>query len=149
MEYRKAGDIDSSPELLKSEEPDKILIILCCRDYEEVLAQILKINDFNYRTLRYIQSITIMEEYRVIRQEEEDYICKAHSILMKLMKEFDRVCTELGLHYYVISGSLIGVVRHGGLIPWDDDIDVAMTHHDYKILKEKSKDIWKNSDFLF
>ena len=145
----KQGILIHSPEILKDEKPENVFIILCCRDYNEIINQILKIGDFDYRSLRYNQSLAIMEEYRVIRQEEDDYIEKAHRILMIMMREFDRVCTELGLRYYVISGSLIGVVRHQGLIPWDDDIDVAMSHHDYMILKEKAKDIWKDKEFLF
>ena len=42
-----------------------------------------------------------------------------------------QVCDENNLRYYLIGGTLIGVVRHKGFIPWDDDIDVGLPRPDY------------------
>lgn len=50
---------------------------------------------------------------------------------LKLVKEFHRICEENGLHYVLAFGTMIGCVRHGGFIPWDDDIDVVMPWEDY------------------
>ncbi len=47
----------------------------------------------------------------------------------------DEICRSLNIHYYMAFGTLIGVVRHKGFIPWDDDIDVMMLRKDYEILK--------------
>jgi lipopolysaccharide cholinephosphotransferase len=44
---------------------------------------------------------------------------------------FDRFCKEKELRYWLHGGSLIGAVRHGGFIPWDDDIDVGMMREDF------------------
>lgn len=49
-----------------------------------------------------------------------------------LIAELDRVCKEHGITYYLDSGTLIGAVRHKGNIPWDDDVDVAMTRDEYE-----------------
>ena len=71
-----------------------------------------------------------------IGKESRQYLDDAHRILKILLTEFDRVCRKHGLRYYLICGSLLGVVRHGDLIPWDDDVDVAMPRKDFdRLLK--------------
>ena len=46
--------------------------------------------------------------------------------MLKMLSYFDKICQEHNIHYWLSSGNCIGVVRHGGFIPWDDDIDVEM-----------------------
>lgn len=57
-----------------------------------------------------------------------------------LLKEFDTVCRKIGVGYFICGGTLLGYKRHGGFIPWDDDIDVGMLRADYdKFIKEGKK----------
>ena len=51
-------------------------------------------------------------------------------VYLELLKEFDALCQHHGLRYDLAGGSLLGAVRHGGFIPWDDDIDVCMPRPD-------------------
>jgi len=53
-------------------------------------------------------------------------------VMLRLLRIFDAICTELGLQYWLEGGTLLGAVRHGGFIPWDDDLDVAMLNRDYE-----------------
>lgn len=50
---------------------------------------------------------------------------------LKILKIFIKICKENKLKYFLVGGSAIGAMRHGGFIPWDDDIDVAMPREDY------------------
>lgn len=50
------------------------------------------------------------------------------------------ICKKYNLRYYLIGGSLIGVLRHRGFIPWDDDIDVGLPRPDYNKFVKVAKD---------
>lgn len=58
------------------------------------------------------------------------------SKLLKMLRWFDGFCREHHLRYYAVGGTLLGAVRHGGFIPWDDDIDLALPRKDYDRLSE-------------
>lgn len=56
-------------------------------------------------------------------------------IQLEQLKYIDQICRENGIEYTLAGGSLIGAIRHGGYIPWDDDIDIELTrpHYDHLI----------------
>lgn len=55
--------------------------------------------------------------------------------ILEIMKYIDRLCRSNGITYYIMGGTALGAVRHGGFIPWDDDLDIFMTPSEYKKFK--------------
>lgn len=55
-------------------------------------------------------------------------------VLIDLLNTFDVFCYEHNLRYFLFAGSLLGAIRHQGIIPWDDDVDVCMPREDYEKL---------------
>ena len=51
---------------------------------------------------------------------------------LEILDDVHKFCNEHNLKYVLIFGTLLGAVRHGGFIPWDDDIDIAMPRKDYE-----------------
>jgi len=61
---------------------------------------------------------------------------QAQEIMLEMLIEFDALCTQHNLRYWLDAGTLLGAVRHGGFIPWDDDIDISMPIEDYQKFME-------------
>jgi lipopolysaccharide cholinephosphotransferase len=53
-------------------------------------------------------------------------------IQIDIMEKIHAFCCERKIVYFLSHGSLLGAVRHGGFIPWDDDIDIFMKRQDYE-----------------
>ena len=56
---------------------------------------------------------------------------KWNAIILGILKKLISICEEHHIDYYCCGGTAIGAVRHHGMIPWDDDIDVFMPRPDY------------------
>lgn len=57
---------------------------------------------------------------------------KIWTVELELFETFKKICQKYQLKYFLIGGALIGAIRHGGFIPWDDDIDIGMPREDFK-----------------
>jgi len=61
---------------------------------------------------------------------------------LNVLDHIDRICQKYGIQYQAEWGTLLGTVRHGGFIPWDDDMDISMKRPDYKkFLKVAEKEL--------
>ncbi|MBO4843961.1 MAG: LicD family protein [Bacteroidales bacterium] len=69
-------------------------------------------------------------------------------IELEALKEVVRVCDKLSIECFLVGGSCLGAMRHGGFIPWDDDIDVGMRREDYDRFLKEAPSILNNRFFL-
>ena len=69
--------------------------------------------------------------YMGVRSFQSVWTDNERSQALELLAYFDKVATSTGARYYVMYGTLLGLVRHGGFIPWDDDMDVHVLAEDF------------------
>lgn len=62
----------------------------------------------------------------------DEQLEKLHGVLLEILDDINSICQQHGLRYILIGGSAIGALRSGGIIPWDDDIDIAMPRKDFE-----------------
>ncbi len=79
--------------------------------------------------------------------EENEILDKMHPLHLVLADELKRICEKYDIKYFMIAGTLLGAVRHGGFVPWDDDMDFGILRTDYEKFislcdKELDKDIF-------
>ncbi|MBP5592249.1 LicD family protein [bacterium] len=69
---------------------------------------------------------------------------------VKALEIFSDICQKHNIDYYLLAGSCLGGVRHKGMIPWDDDIDVGVPNEQYdklnKVISEELPEpyVWRN-----
>jgi len=56
--------------------------------------------------------------------------------ILEIMKYIDKLCRDNGIVYFIMGGTALGAIRHGGFIPWDDDLDIFMTPGEYEKFKK-------------
>lgn len=75
--------------------------------------------------------------------------------ILEIMKFIDSLCRDNGIIYYIMGGTALGAIRHGGFIPWDDDLDIFMTPDQYdkfcNVFEKEKKDVyvlqeWKTTE---
>ena len=64
----------------------------------------------------------------------EEQLKQLHRVLLEILDDVIQICKDHNLRFILIGGSAIGALRSGGIIPWDDDIDIAMPRKDFEVL---------------
>jgi len=67
-------------------------------------------------------------------KENQYHTAERQELLLAMMKDVHTFLEENEIVYSLVSGSLLGAVRHDGFIPWDDDIDLMMDRDNYERL---------------
>lgn len=82
-------------------------------------------------------------------QLDDKQLRQLQMIELEMLVEVDRICKKCGIQYNIIAGTLLGAVRHGGFIPWDDDADVAMLRPEYEKFRKACKTELDTTRFYF
>lgn len=65
-------------------------------------------------------------------EKQKTHLTEHQTLLLEMLHDFDQVCRNHNIHYQLFAGTALGAVRHGGFIPWDDDIDVILMRDEYE-----------------
>ena len=78
---------------------------------------------------------------------DDQKIKELQNVLLDILIDIDFVCRKYQINYSLAGGSALGLIRHKGFIPWDDDVDLLMTRSNYTrfcklFLKEMADKYW-------
>lgn len=99
----------------------------------------------NFKTFCWHNLIKDKKNTEVILQSFDGYIINNPDItliqkyLKYLLVNFDKICRENNIKYWLRGGTLLGAIRHKGFIPWDDDIDIGIMRNDLQRLVDVCK----------
>lgn len=76
-------------------------------------------------------------EYMRYNLEDKYGILVLQNKILEIAVYIEQFCTQHDIDYCLMGGSALGAKRHGGFIPWDDDLDIFMTPDNYEKFREK------------
>ena len=74
---------------------------------------------------------------------------RAWGAQLKVLEEVDSVCKKHHIQYQIYAGTLLGAVRHGGYIPWDDDMDIIMLPEEFEKFCQVAEELPKELVFTY
>lgn len=99
------------------------------------------------------KDITVMTTKEMVNRRVLD-VCSIdwgltplHNKMLEILEYIDGFCTEHSIEYSLAYGSALGAARHGGFIPWDDDVDIYMTAEGYKLFRKLFSEIGDKQRF--
>ena len=87
-----------------------------------------------YTLLHHLERFSIQTDR--IRDGYSGKLNHLREIEKDMLREIDRICRKHDIKYFICYGTMLGAVRHGGFIPWDDDIDVEMLRSEFEKFRQ-------------
>lgn len=92
-----------------------------------------------------------IENQKVLKDKynpEGSELRNAQYRMLEMLCYIDKICLENDITYWLDCGTLLGAVRHGGFIPWDDDSDICMPINDAKRFKAIMQKKYNAGEFV-
>ena len=70
----------------------------------------------------------------------DEVLKQLHEAELEILDAIAAVCERHGITWYLVAGTALGAARHGGFIPWDDDIDIGMMREGYELFLKVAPD---------
>lgn len=133
-----------SPKILKERFDDSYIILIASSFQNEMIAQLEEYGyKMNEHIIKLIDLPELMSDYSHVNRSNmkimtREEIKESQIGILKALKKYSE---QYGLKYYLGYGTALGAVRHGGYIPWDDDVDILIPINDLiKLIKILEKD---------
>lgn len=121
-------------------EMDVFVIITTIRYTEEMLGLLREMDGFREEQVYCLQCDRNRNRLISFQSKEGMWWNPSFSEIQEkqydMFRYFKDVCTRHHLRYYLWAGSLLGAVRHKGMVPWDNDIDIVMPVNDFLVLEK-------------
>lgn len=78
-----------------------------------------------------------------------DYLNEHQRKAVEALEFLQEVCSKHGIHFYLLAGTTLGAVRHKGMIPWDDDVDIGLKYEDWHKLRRILPNEIKSTEFQY
>ncbi len=122
-----------------------VLIVMPNKNIEHHTFKLLRSTDWGIHVIKYL------DKNEAFRKEALPPLAPPELAqdLYQLMKDVHDAMEICGAEYWIDAGTLLGAVRHKGLIPWDDDLDIHMHDDSRPILFEKVVPILKGLGYEY
>lgn len=132
-----------SPEKLKEDYNSNYLIFIASSYQDEMISQLESYGyKMNEHIIKVIDLPELMSDYSYV--DRSGYVQLTREQVKEsqlgILNKIETCSEKFGIKYYLQSGTALGAVRHGGYIPWDDDVDVFIPIDDYLRMIDILKD---------
>lgn len=90
----------------------------------------------------------VVKKFHEKKEYSLEVLKHLHDAELMILKDFMQFCDKHEIEFFLDGGSLLGCIRHGGFIPWDDDVDVILLRNHYETFLKYQHELSDKYDIL-